>query len=125
VRRCVSVDSRSASRGASLRDLCGVIAGCTVSCVARRVVATDLSAYLRRVFMKKDKGQSIVCIYNGIISYLSVDFSFFHFRTPLLWVLGWWFWLALRFPVTKHQGGSISRKNAHRTLTSYDITHLQ
>ena len=49
----------------------------SVSCVARRPVATGLSGYPRRVFLKRDKAQSIVCVYKGITSHLSVEFSFF------------------------------------------------
>ena len=49
----------------------------SVSWVARRAVATGLSGYSRRVFLKRDEAQSIVCVYKGITSYLFVEFSFF------------------------------------------------
>ena len=74
----LSVDSRLGSRDrvawCALRESFGRR---SVSCVARRAVATGLSGYPRRVFLKRDKAQSIVCVYKGIISYLSVEFSFF------------------------------------------------
>ena len=66
----------------------------------------------------RDEAQSIVCVYNGIISYLSVDFSFIQDAAGLnTGGSGWLRDFLLR-------STEADRKDAHCTLASNTLTSI-